>query len=120
MAHFAEIDENNIVLRILVIPNEQEERGEEYLSVDVGLGGRWIQTSYNNNMRGVYAMIGGLYYEPLDIFLSPKPFPSWNINTEQGIWEAPIPRPDVPNKDIIWNETSQEWVITDPITKFPF
>jgi len=114
MAHFCQIDENNIVLRVVTIPNEQENRGEEYLSVDLGLGGRWIQTSYNNNIRNVYAGIGFTYNENLDIFVSPKPFPSWVLNSE-GYWEAPIPRPTDPNKVYGWNEINQEWNITDPI-----
>jgi hypothetical protein len=114
MAHFAEIDLNNIVTRVVVIPNEEEHRGEEFLSVDLGLGGRWIQTSYNNNIRNVYAGIGFTYNEELDIFISPKPFPSWVLNSE-GFWEAPIPRPSDPNKVYGWNEEEQKWDITDPI-----
>lgn len=69
MAHFAEIDNNNIVTRVLVVPDEHEHRGEEYLRDDIGLGGRWIQTSYNNRIRGVYAGIGMTYDEVNDVFL---------------------------------------------------
>lgn len=58
MAHFAEIDSNNIVLRVLVVPNEHELNGQEYLAETVGLGGTWIQTSYNGNIRGKFAGIG--------------------------------------------------------------
>lgn len=115
MAHFAEINENNVVLRILVISNDQENRGQEFLSEDLGLGGRWVQTSYNSNIRKMYAMIGGIYNEQLDIFLPPKPFPSWRLNETLGEWESPIPRPDIPNKVLRWNEENQEWDITDPI-----
>lgn len=118
MSHFAEIDENNIVLRVLVVSNEQEDRGQEYLSEDLGLGGKWVQTSYNSNIRGTYAMIGGIYHEALDIFLPPKPYPSWHINETLGIWEAPVPRPEIPNKVFGWNEENQEWDISDPI-QFP-
>ena len=114
MAHFCEIDSNNIVVQIVTVPNEQENRGEEYLSIDLGLGGRWIQTSYNNTIRNVYAGIGFTYDENLDIFISPKPFPSWTLSSE-GFWEAPISRPTNPNKVYRWDEDNQEWDITDPI-----
>jgi hypothetical protein len=71
MAHFAEVNENNIVLRVLVIDNAQEDRGQEYLSQDLGLGGRWIQTSYNSNFRGKFAGIGDTYDEVDDVFVAP-------------------------------------------------
>ena len=67
MAHFAKIDENNTVQEVLVVPDEQEHRGEEYLN-ELGLEGRWIQTSYNANFRGLYAGIGDYYNEILDVF----------------------------------------------------
>lgn len=72
MAHFAEINENNIVTRVVVVPNEQEHRGQEFLAEDLGLGGTWIQTSYNSNFRGKYAGIGDIYDEELDIFKTPE------------------------------------------------
>jgi len=71
MAHFAEIDSNNTVLRVLVIPNEVEERGQDYLAKDLNLGGTWIQTSYNANIRGKYAAIGDIYDKEADVFISP-------------------------------------------------
>lgn len=73
MAHFAEIDSNNKVIRVLVIDNEHENRGEEYLAIDCGLGGRWIQTSYNRNFRGAFAGEGYLYDEAKDEFIEPLP-----------------------------------------------
>ena len=100
MRHFAEIDENNIVTRILVVPNEQEHRGQEFLSEDLGLGGRWIKTSYNNNIRRNYAGIGHMYDENLDIFIPPKPFPSWSLDSD-GYWQAPVPMP-IDNKQYIF------------------
>jgi len=69
MAHFAEIDANNIVVRVLVIPDEQENRGAEFLSVDLGLGGNWVQTSYNGNIRGRFAGIGDKYDAKNDVFI---------------------------------------------------
>ena len=114
MAHFAQIDENNNVINILVVPDEQEHRGQEYLSVNLGLGGRWIQTSYNNNIRKMYAGIGYFYNEDLDIFMPPKPFPSWIVDTNKGEWCAPISRPsDQEGKAIIWDEENQNWIIQD-------
>jgi len=72
MAHFAEIDLNNIVIRVLVVANEQEHRGQDFLANDLGLGGNWIQTSYNANFRKHYAGIGMSYDASLDAFIPPK------------------------------------------------
>jgi hypothetical protein len=72
MAHFAEIDTNNIVTRVLVVPNEQEHRGHEFLASDLGLGGLWIQTSYNSNIRKNYAGIGMSYDTNRDAFIAPQ------------------------------------------------
>lgn len=71
MAHFAEIDNTNKVLRILVVDNSQEHRGQEFLADDCGLGGTWIQTSYNGNIRGKFAGIGDIYDPINDVFISP-------------------------------------------------
>lgn len=73
MAHFAEINSESIVSRVLVVPNDQEHRGQEFLSQDLGLGGTWIQTSYNGNFRNKFAGIGDLYDPDLDIFVSTEP-----------------------------------------------
>ena len=69
MAHFAKI-ENNVVTQVVVVDNQHEEYGEQYLN-DLGLSGRWIQTSYNGNFRGKFAGIGDSYDEENDIFVSP-------------------------------------------------
>ena len=61
MAHFAEIDGNNIVLRVLVVTNEEEHRGQEFLANDLNLGGTWVQTSYNANFGGKFAAIGDVW-----------------------------------------------------------
>ena len=71
MAHFAEIDNNNKVLRVLVVDNSQENKGQDFLANELGLGGTWIQTSYNNNFRGKYAGIGDTYDPVEDIFITP-------------------------------------------------
>jgi hypothetical protein len=73
MAHFAEIDPNGgTVLRVLVVPDEQEHRGQDFLANELGLGGVWIQTSYNANIRYNYAGIGMTYDATRDAFISPK------------------------------------------------
>jgi hypothetical protein len=71
MAHFAQIDDNNVVINVVVVPNEQEHRGQEFLAEDLRLGGRWIQTSYNAKFRNKYAGIGDYYDEVEDVFISP-------------------------------------------------
>lgn len=105
MAHFAEIDNNNIVQRVLVVDNEQEHRGEEFLSNDLGLGGRWIQTSYNGNFRKQYAGVGYYYDETKDIFVQPQPYPSWTLD-ENNDWQPPVVRPDEVS---YWDEESLSW-----------
>ena len=72
MAHFAEIDNNNIVVRVLVVDNSLEHRGADFLANDLGLGGTWIQTSYNGNIRYNYAGIGYTYDAARDAFIAPK------------------------------------------------
>lgn len=112
MAHFAQIDDNNIVINVLSVPDEQEHRGQEYLSENLGFDGRWIQTSYNHKIRKNFAGVGYVYNEDLDIFMPPKPYPSWIINSELGIWESPIPYPQLKNNEIcIWDEDKKTWKI---------
>lgn len=107
MAHFAEIDNNNIVQRVLVVDNEQEHRGQEFLANDLELGGRWIQTSYNGNFRKQYAGIGYYYDETKDIFVKPQPYPSWTLD-ENSDWQPPVARPD---EISFWNEETLTWQI---------
>lgn len=107
MAHFAEIDETNIVVRVLVVPDEQEHRGQEFLANDLGLGGRWIQTSYNNRIRRQYAGVGFSYHETHDVFVEPAPYPSWHL-TSDLYWEPPIPKP---SDDAVWQEDVQAWLV---------
>jgi hypothetical protein len=93
MAHFAEIDSNNVVLRVLVVADEHEDRGQEFLAEELGLGGTWIQTSYNHRIRKQYAGIGYTYDAIADVFISPKKFPSWVLNSNYD-WEPPVPIPN--------------------------
>ena len=71
MAHFAELDDNNIVLRVLVTDNNLPNEGYDWLIEN--LGGRWVQTSYNSTIRKHFAVVGGRYDEALDAFIGPKP-----------------------------------------------
>ena len=72
MAHFAEIDTNNTVLRVLVVDNSLEAEGADFLANTLGLGGTWIQTSYNANIRGKFAGIGDIYNAVDDVFVTPE------------------------------------------------
>lgn len=73
MAHFAQIDENNIVTQVLVVPDREEHRGQDFLANDLNLGGTWVQTSYNATIRKNYAGIGFSFDADRDAFISPKP-----------------------------------------------
>jgi len=86
MSHFAEIDENNLVIRVLVGDNSMPNEGHDWL-VD-NLGGTWIQTSYNNKIRGNYAGLGFSYLEDLDIFMPPKCHDEATLNAEAALWEC--------------------------------
>ena len=108
MAHFAEIDENGVVLQVLVVPDEQEHRGHEFLSVDLGLGGTWVQTSYNARIRKNYAGIGYTFDAERDAFIAPQPFASWILNEDTCHWEAPVPYP-TDGVMYAWNEETTDW-----------
>lgn len=107
MSHFAEIDKNNIVIRVLVGDNNAPNEGYDWFVEN--LGGRWIQTSYNANFRNKFAAIGDKYDEVLDAFISPKPFRSWVFNEEDLNWEAPYPMPE-DGKEYRWSEFDLDWV----------
>jgi hypothetical protein len=106
MSHFAKI-ENNIVTEILVVHNELEHRGADFLANDLGLGGTWIQTSYNNNIRKQYAGVGFSYDSVADVFIAPQPYPSWALDNDFN-WQPPTPRPE--GMGWYWNEVEQVWV----------
>lgn len=108
MAHFAEIDENGVVLRVLVVPDNQEHRGHDFLAGDLGLGGTWIQTSYNARIRKNYAGIGMKYDADRDAFITEQPYASWVLNEETCQWEAPVAYP-TDGLMYTWNETNTDW-----------
>ena len=105
MAYFARI-ENNIVTSVLAVPDSQEHRGQEFLANDLGLGGTWIQTSYNNRIRKQYAGIGYTYSSEADVFIAPQPFPSWSLDSNHD-WQPPKPKPD---GQWLWDESEGDWV----------
>lgn len=107
MAHFAELDQNNIVLRVLVVDNANEADGENFLANVLCLGGRWIQTSYNNTIRKNFAGAGYRYDPVADAFISPQPYPSWLLNTTSYKWEAPVARPAQGVWE--WDESIVNW-----------
>lgn len=120
MAHFAEIDENNKVLRVIVISNdscgepsavfpETESTGCGFISDVLRLPGTWKQTSYSGSFRKNYAGVDFVYSEELDAFIAPQPFPSWILNEETCQWESPVPHP-ADGKYYVWDEDSQSWV----------
>jgi hypothetical protein len=107
MAHFAEID-NNIVTRVLVVDNSLEHKGQEFLANECGLGGTWIQTSYNNNFRKQYAGIGYTYDSHADVFIQPQPYPSWSLNADYD-WVSPVPFP-AEGEHWVWSEIDLNWI----------
>jgi len=109
MAHFAELDENNIVTRVLVTNNAFPNEGYDWL-ID-NLGGTWIQTSYNATIRFNYAGVGFTYDSERDAFISPKPYDSWLLVEETAQWEAPVPYPD-DGLIYSWNEEIIDWEAT--------
>jgi hypothetical protein len=115
MAHFAKIDENNVVTQVVVVDNkdtadaqgvEKEHIGAAYL--ESLLGGTWKQTSYHGNIRKNYAGVGYTYDADIDAFVPPKPYPSWVLD-ENAQWQAPVPMPD-DGKMYSWDEETQSWV----------
>jgi len=118
MAHFAQIDEDNIVTQVLVVSDQDESDGQNFLANTLGLGGTWIQTSYNTSagvhssggtpLRKNYAGIGYKYDSERDAFIPPKPFNSWILNEDTCVWNAPVAYPN-DGKLYTWNEDDQSW-----------
>jgi len=137
MAHFAELNSNNIVKRVIVVSDqdttdetgvEKEEIGINFLKQLFGQNTIWKKTSYNNNIRKRYAGIGMIYDENFDAFLFPQPFSSWILNEESLDWEAPIIKPELSEEEIdnfqqyYWDEDEYQkngigWFITEPLNE---
>ena len=121
MAHFAELNENNIVTRVIVVHNNEitvDGQELEFKGIDFceGLFGHrnWVQTSYNGNMRYNFAGQGYTYDEVNDAFYAPQPFASWSLN-EDYVWEAPVPYPEdaSPEKIYEWDEDNLTWKVVE-------
>jgi hypothetical protein len=110
MAHYAFIDNNNIVTEVIV--GKDEDELIEGLSPEEWYGNfrgqTCVRTSYNNNIRKQYAGVGYTYNETADVFIAPKPFASWSID-ENYDWQAPIDYP-ADGKHYSWDEANQVWV----------
>ena len=115
MAHFAEIGENDRVLRVIVVANEENLDGEGNENEVFGakfcrelLGGTWKQTSYNNSFRKRFAGLNFTYDSEKDAFIPPEPFTSWALNESTLDWGAPVSYPEDGN-DYIWDEPTTSW-----------
>ena len=125
MAHFAELNNSNEVLRVIVISNDDVEANGGELSSEAETfvasivphsedGTAWKQTSYNNNFRKQYAGIGATYDASKDKFISPKPYPSWSLDSNDD-WQAPVAYPTVTEISsnfvlVSWDEDNQKWL----------
>lgn len=125
MAHFAQLDDNNIVTQVIVVANEElldngvesEEKGIAFCKSLFGENTRWKQTSYNNTKRKNYAGINYYYDEIWDAFREPQPYLSWKLNYETFQWEPPIPMPPIEDGYVWkWGEVNKEWIKT-PVEK---
>ena len=113
MAHFAELNSDNIVLRVIVISNDDvtdlSTESEKYVANLVG-SGTWKQTSYSHSFRSKYASIGDTYDANKNAFISPQPYASWTLNSD-NLWQAPISIPSdhsPPEKVYVWDESAYQ------------
>ena len=116
MAHFAQLDKNNVVTQVIVVANSDTADASGVEKEHIGaafcerlLGGTWKQTSYNGKKRKNYAGIGYTFREDIDAFVSPQPFASWLLNEQTAQWEAPVAMPDDGGM-YSWDEDNQAWV----------
>jgi len=109
MAHFAQIDKNNTVLRVVVIDNAVEADGENWCQ-NFFNGGTWKQTSYNGNIRKNFAGIGYTYDSTRDAYIPPQPYPSWALAEATCQWNAPVAMPDDGQK-YQWSEETTSWEV---------
>ena len=117
MAHFAQLDENNVVTQVIVVANdellldgvESEAKGIEFCKSLLGEDTRWVQTSYNGNIRKNYAGIGYTYDPVADHFFAPQTYPSWVLDADAK-WQSPVPYPNEEDKFFNWDEPTLSWV----------
>jgi hypothetical protein len=131
MRHFAELDQNNKVIRVLVLgdelnvdenDNEVEIIGISNLKSMFGMHTIWKQTSHDENFRKNFASVGGTYDEEYDFFIEEKPYDSWILNTDTAQWESPIEKPDLPedgsdnyywDEDMYQSDNTKGWVFEE-------
>lgn len=114
MAHWAELNDDNYVIRVIAVSNDKPNEGYDWIMER--LGGRWVQTSINTlagehllggtPLRKNFAGVGFKYNESLDMFIPPSPYPSWILNHNTGQWDPPVPRP--PRRWNIWHTWDEE------------
>jgi hypothetical protein len=117
MAHFAQLNESNVVTQVIVVHNndctldgvENETVGVLFCKSLFGTDTKWKQTSYNDNMRKNYAGIGYIYDAGRDAFIPPQPFVSWVLEESTCTWGAPVPYP-TDEKQYRWDEPTVSWV----------
>ena len=120
MAHFAKLDENNVVLEVQTVHNnellhdgvESESKGVQFLIDWSGGWANWKQTSYNERIRKNYAGIGYTYDATRDAFIPPKPFPSWVLNEETCLWDAPVAMLG-DGRRYVWDEETVSWLLIE-------
>jgi hypothetical protein len=107
MSHWAELNNSNEVIRVVVGDNNDPNGDEGYQWLIDNFGGIWIQTSYNSNFRKKYAGIGDIYNADADVFISPKPYSSWILDSNYD-WQPPVVKPIEGNWN--WDEKIGNWV----------
>ena len=119
MAHFAQLNEQNVVLQVIVVNNNEliDETGNESETKGVTfceqlLGGTWKQTSYSGKIRKNFASIGFTYDSTRDAFIPPKPFDSWILNETTCLWDSPTPYPN-DGQNYFWDEPTTSWKVID-------
>lgn len=119
MAHFAELNSSNEVLRVIVVSNDDVDAngGDQHADAETFVttivphstgGVAWKQTSYNHNFRKQYAGKGFTYDSSKNKFIRPQPYPSWSLDSNDD-WQAPVDRPSDTSKRYVWNETDRRW-----------
>ena len=121
MAHFAKLDQNNVVTEVHVVNNiellsadglESEVMGAAFLIRWSGGYSNWKQTSYNGKIRKNYAGVGYTYDPTRDAFIAPQPFPSWTLNEDTCLWGSPVPMP-TDGQRYSWDEATTSWVVNE-------
>lgn len=110
MAHFAELDASNNVLRVIVVHDSLESQGAQWCHDT--FGGTWIQCSYNARIRKNYPGAGFTYDPTRDAFIPPQPFPSWTLDEATCRWNPPVPMPD-DGQAYVWDESQQAWTAVE-------